>query len=159
MNKMFSGIEVLSCLPLERVICGFDINDREVLDFLLINPPAGVILFARNFVNWKENRDFVLSLRRESPTLIVSIDHEGGRVQRFKAPFTILPPYRELTTRKTSKELFEIFMLLSKELLSAGINMNLAPVGDMTDNVDGVIGDRSIGTDLEKVESAISATE
>ena len=134
-------------------------ND-EFLDFITEYNIGGVLFLGKNYNSLQTLVETVNKLQSASciHPLFTAVDHEGGRVQRFKDPFTLLPPYRDLAKQKSSKELFEIFMLLSRELLSAGINFNLSPVADMTDKNNGVIGDRSAGTDIEKVEAVISAT-
>ena len=121
---------------------------------------GGVLFLGKNYSSLDTLISTVNKLQDSSKTfpLFTSVDHEGGRVQRFKAPFTALPSYRSITSTKTPKELFDIFSMVAKELLSCGINFNLAPVVDMTQEEGGVIGDRSIGTNVEKVEEAISAT-
>jgi beta-N-acetylhexosaminidase len=140
-------------------IPGEEVND-EFLNFIKEYNIGGVLFLGKNYTSLQKLLETVNRLQGACSTLplFTAVDHEGGRVQRFKEPFTILPAYKDLAKTKSSKELFEIFMLISKELLSAGINFNLSPVADMTDKTDGVIGDRSIGTELEKVEAVISAT-
>lgn len=136
------------------------VPSKDFLDLIRSYNVGGVLFLGKNYSSVEELADAVNMLQASSPNLplITSVDHEGGRVQRFKEPFTKLPSYRELIKNRTPKQIFEIFSAVAEELLSCGINTNLAPVVDMTDDVGGVIGDRSLGTDLEKVGEEISAT-
>lgn len=120
---------------------------------------GGVLFLGKNYDSLDNLVKTVNRLQDASSAfpLFTSVDHEGGRVQRFKAPFTVLPSLRTMAATKTPKELFEIFNLISRELLACGINFNLTPVADMTDGISGVIGDRSVGTNVQKVEEVISA--
>lgn len=136
------------------------VPDISLLNFIKTYNIGGVLFLGKNYSSIEELADSVNMLQSSSISLplITSVDHEGGRVQRFKEPFTKLPSYREIVKNKTPKQVFEIFNLIGEELLACGINTNFAPVVDMTDEVTGVIGDRSLGTDLEKVGETISAT-
>lgn len=133
---------------------------QEFYSFIKDYNIGGVLFLGKNYTSLDTLVSTVNTLQDNSKIfpLFTSVDHEGGRVQRFKNPFTILPSYRTVTSTKTPKELFDIYNMVAKELLSCGINFNLAPVVDMTEETGGVIGDRSVGTDEHKVEEAISAT-
>jgi beta-N-acetylhexosaminidase len=133
---------------------------QDLLEFIKTYNIGGVLFLGKNYSSVETLVDTINKLQTASQIypLFTSVDHEGGRVQRFKSPFTVLPSYREITTTKSPKELFDIFLMTACELMSVGINYNLAPVADMTAETGGVIGDRSIGTDIEKADAAISAT-
>ena len=132
----------------------------ELLNFIRDYNIGGVLFLGKNYNSVQNLVEMVNKLQEASQIypLLTSVDHEGGRVQRFKTPFTVLPSYRNIASTKSPKELFDIFMSVACELRSVGINYILSPVADMTDETGGVIGDRSIGTDPEKVDAAISAT-
>ena len=132
----------------------------NLLSFIKSYNIGGVLFLGKNYSSVEALVDTNNKLQAASEIypLFTSVDHEGGRVQRFKSPFTVLPSYKDVTSSKSPKELFEIYMMVACELMSVGINYELFPVADMTDKLDGVIGDRSIGTDIEKVDAAISAT-
>ena len=134
--------------------------EKELLDLIRNYNIGGVLFLGKNYSSVDELADAVNMMQASSikAPLLTTVDHEGGRVQRFKEPFTKLPSFREMAKSKNPKQLFEIFSVVAQELLSCGINMNLAPVVDMTEEKDGVIGDRSIGTDMHKVEEVVSAT-
>jgi len=133
---------------------------EEFYSFIRDYNIGGVLFLGKNYDSLEALVSTVNKLQDSSTIfpLFTTVDHEGGRVQRFKAPFTTLPSYRTLAGSKTPKEIFDIFSMVTRELLACGINFNFAPVADMTQEVGGVIGDRSLGTDIEKVEEIISAT-
>ncbi|CCE25180.1 beta-N-acetylhexosaminidase [Methylotuvimicrobium alcaliphilum] len=111
------------------------------------HPNTGaVILFSRNYESPEQLIALIDSIRnaRKGPILI-AVDQEGGRVQRFKQGFTRLPPancYRE------RPELAEAAgWLMASEMLSVGIDFSFAPVLDVDCGISEVIGDRSFSTD------------
>ncbi len=133
---------------------------QEFYSFIKDYNIGGVLFLGKNYDSLEHLVSNVNKLQDSSQIfpLFTAVDHEGGRVQRFKAPFTVLPPYRTMAETKTPKELFDIFSMVARELLACGINFNFAPVADMTDETGGVIGNRSAGSSIEKVEEVISAT-
>ncbi len=111
------------------------------------HPNTGaVILFSRNYETPEQLIALIDSIRnaRKGPILI-AVDQEGGRVQRFRQGFTRLPPaacYRE------RPELAEAAgWLMASEMLSVGIDFSFAPVLDVDCGISEVIGDRSFSTD------------
>jgi beta-N-acetylhexosaminidase len=115
---------------------------------------GGVILFARNV----EAPDQVAELSREAQTLAhelplwVSVDQEGGRVARLKAPFTVWPPMATLG-RCGDERLAERFArALAAELTAVGISLDYTPVLDiLTNPKNPVIGDRALAERAEDV--------
>lgn len=115
--------------------------------------PLGIILFAKNISrteNWisklqdliKETRDLV-----ESESLVISIDHEGGRVHRFIEPMTRFP-----AARKWGQYTKEVARAMALELGSLGFNLNYAPVADIhSEEKNPVIGDRAFANDPQEV--------
>lgn len=113
---------------------------------------SSVILFTRNYQSQEQLGDLcrsIKSLRRpDEPPIMICVDQEGGRVQRFREPFTIIPSMRELGTRGDLDEARRIGSLLARELRAVHIDMNLAPVLDVDSNpANPVIGERSFGSD------------
>ena len=118
---------------------------------MLVNPlVGGVILFTRNFESIEQITSLVKHIHSaRSPHLLVAIDHEGGRVQRFHQGFTRLPPasvfgkmYRHDQDR-ARKYAEHAGWLLAAELRAIGIDFSFAPVLDLAHGVSGVIGDRA----------------
>jgi beta-N-acetylhexosaminidase len=115
---------------------------------------GGVILFDRNIEAPEQVAELARDLQvlgREVP-LWVSVDQEGGRVARLKAPFTEWPPMAALGRSGDASLAFRFAAALAAELRAAGITLDYAPVLDIhTNPKNSVIGDRALGEDAETV--------
>jgi beta-N-acetylhexosaminidase len=118
----------------------------------LLREPAvgGVILFTRNFESAKQITDLVTEIRAlQSPPLLIAVDHEGGRVQRFREGFTLMPPMRHIgreydrDSGQGLKIAREAGWLIASELRAAGIDLCFAPCVDLDWGVSEIIGNRS----------------
>lgn len=123
-------------------------EDREVLHHPLV---GGVILFTRNYRDPQQLTALVAEIHAlREPRLLVTVDHEGGRVQRFRDGFTQLPPARlfgQVHDRdpKEAGRLTELSSwLLAAELRACGVDLSFAPVVDLDYGVSSVIGDRAL---------------
>lgn len=136
----------------------------EEAKFIVENNISGVILFDRNL----ESPEQLLALCRDLQKLslsmpdrvplFISIDMEGGRVHRLKAPFTKWPSAKALGDLNSSSVVFELARAMGSELFNIGINLNYAPSCDILTNPQNkVIGDRAFGTDAETVAKLSSA--
>jgi beta-N-acetylhexosaminidase len=132
-------------------------EDREVLTHPLI---GSVLLFSRNYRSREQLIALVESIRvLRSPSLLVAVDHEGGRVQRFREQFTRLPAARLLGHRFDAdrREGLAIAQtagwLMAAELRSAGIDFSFAPCVDLEFGLSEVIGDRAFHRDADAVGS------
>jgi beta-N-acetylhexosaminidase len=121
--------------------------DRE-----LLREPAvgGVILFSRNYESPVQIADLVAEIRAlRSPPLLVAVDHEGGRVQRFREGFSAIPPMRQIGReyrRDNAAGLAlarETGWLIGAELRAASIDLCFAPCVDLDWGVSEIIGDRA----------------
>ncbi len=120
---------------------------------------GGVILFKRNFESLSQLIDLTNDVQKsvtaesfESLPAWVAVDQEGGRVQRFGDPFTAFPPAAQWGEINSPKTCFEAGFVIGKELRSAGVNVNFAPVLDVpTDLGKQAIGDRAFSLDPEQV--------
>jgi beta-N-acetylhexosaminidase len=111
---------------------------------------GGVILFARNYVNPTQLKALTESIHKvRQPPLLIAVDHEGGRVQRFREGFTRIPPMGEFgkiwdKNPKRAKQLAEeAGWILAAELRAHGIDFSFTPVLDVDFGSSTVIGDRS----------------
>jgi beta-N-acetylhexosaminidase len=130
-------------------------EDRRVLAHPLV---GAVILFTRNFENYVQLEQLVSEVRAvRTPPLLVTVDHEGGRVQRFREGFTVLPPQRavgrayDLDPDAGRRLAWQCGWLLAAELRAAGVDMSFAPCVDLDHGVSEVIGDRAYHRDPEVV--------
>jgi beta-N-acetylhexosaminidase len=116
---------------------------------------GGVILFARNIESpeqvWELNRDLQRqALASTGRPLLLAVDQEGGRVQRLKAPFTLIPPARELGITRTPEEVEDLSRQVARELALVGLNVNLAPVLDVPRSPACPQWDRAFSSDPER---------
>lgn len=135
-------------------------------DRVLLREPAvgGVILFSRNYASPSQLADLVADIHAlRSPPLLIAVDYEGGRVQRFREGFTAIPPMRQLghhydTDPKGAIELAKTAgWLIGSELRAAGIDLSFAPCVDLDWGVSEVIGDRSFHKRPEAVAELAGA--
>lgn len=122
-------------------------DEKELLQHPLV---GGVILFTRNFESIEQITHLVKAIHTvRKPHLLVAIDHEGGRVQRFHQGFTRLPPaavfgrmYAD-DAAKAREYAEKAGWLLAAELRAIGVDFSFAPVLDLAHGLSGVIGDRA----------------
>ncbi|MCE2872514.1 MAG: beta-N-acetylhexosaminidase [Xanthomonadales bacterium] len=122
---------------------------------MLAHPSVGsVILFARNYAEPEQLTRLVADIHAvRSPALIVGVDHEGGRVQRFRAGFSKLPPLRRIGHEHDADPQAgaalarELGWLMAAELRAHGVDLSFAPCVDLDYGVSEVIGDRALHAD------------
>jgi len=118
----------------------------------LRHPAAGgVILFRRNYQSPEQIIDLVASIRATRPGLLIAVDHEGGRVQRFRDGFTRLPPACRYEATGDIDLVEKSGWLMAAELGAIDVDFSFAPVLDVECGVSQVIGDRAFGTEPETV--------
>jgi beta-N-acetylhexosaminidase len=121
----------------------------------LRHPAAGgVILFSRNYENPEQLSLLTQEIEKlREPALLLCVDHEGGRVQRFREGFSAIPPMRELgrlwdrdrsAARETARALAYV---VGAELAAHGVDFSFAPVLDLDYGGSSVIGDRALHFD------------
>lgn len=132
----------------------------ETAAFLTQSKIGGIILFAHNYEDPEQVSKLVLQIQecKSRLPLWISVDQEGGLVQRFKAPFTIWPKAEAVAKLNSPKLTFELSEAIAKELKSVGVNLNFTPVADiLTNPKNPVIGSRAYGTEEETVSKMVSA--
>ncbi len=138
---------------------GLELSDTTRA-FLTDKRIGGVIYFAPNFespAQLAELSNQVQECRKDLP-LWVAVDQEGGRVQRFKKPFTRIPEAMAIGKADSPKLAFEISEVVARELAAVGVNLNFCPVADIhTNPKNPVIGHRAYGTSEEQVSRIVTA--
>jgi len=119
---------------------------------------GGVILFARNYIDRRQLTALCAAIHAERPGVLIAVDHEGGRVQRFKTDgFTKLPPMRALGSLwdrdvlAATKAATALAYVLAAELRACGVDLSFTPVLDLDYGESGVIGDRAFHRDARVV--------
>jgi beta-N-acetylhexosaminidase len=125
-------------------------------DLRRLRHPAvgGVILFARNFESPAQLQALTQDIRAlREPQLLIGVDHEGGRVQRFKEGFSALPPMRSIgqlwdRDREAGRAVAQaVGYVIGSELAAHGLDFSFAPVLDLDYGASSVIGDRALHYD------------
>ena len=128
-------------------------EEKEKLAHPLV---GGVILFARNYFDREQVSELVREIREcAGKPILVAVDHEGGRVQRFKDEFTRLPAMGDIALLTPNEQQATVLAkacgtIMAYELKQVGIDFSFAPVLDIN-GVSQVIGDRAFGNSAESV--------
>ena len=153
-------------MPLGPVMLDVDGVALSPADRDLLREPAvgGVILFTRNYESPQQIADLVAEIRAlRSPPLLIAVDHEGGRVQRFRDGFSAVPPMRIIGREYTrsAAEGLELSQqtgwLIGSELRAASIDLCFAPCVDLDWGVSEIIGDRSFHSNPDAVSELAAA--
>lgn len=140
--------------PLILDVKGVELEAEE--KEILANPlVAGVILFTRNFDNLKQLKELVQQIRYYAGNqILIAVDHEGGRVQRFKEQFTLLPSAGSLLEHndmKMAQELaYSSAWVMASELIACDIDLSFAPVLDLN-GISDVIQERAFASSVQQV--------
>lgn len=148
--------------PLMIDLVGTEISAEERL-WLSHSAVGGVILFTRNFRDKEQISCLISELHAiKKPKLLVAVDQEGGRVQRFRQGFTQFPAMRcigEVYDSNPSKALLLAEILacrLASELREIGVDFTFAPILDLDTGESVVIGDRAFHGDIDAVSALAS---
>lgn len=132
-------------------------EDREILSHPFV---SGVILFSRNYESVSQLQNLTHEIRKISPQFIITVDQEGGRVQRFREGFTELPAMQTwgdaflAQPEKAAQNFSHFLSVMVKELKNAGVYSSLVPVLDINYDRNQVIGHRSFGNHFSIVAKA-----
>jgi beta-N-acetylhexosaminidase len=132
---------------------------------LLRHPLAGgVILFSRNYRSPQQLGELTAAIRAlRKPELLIAVDHEGGRVQRFQEGFSRIPAMRRLghawdrDRAQACAAAGDIAYVLASELLACGVDFSFTPVLDVDFGASGVIGDRALHADPAAISQLASS--
>ena len=136
--------------PLMLDVSGLELSaiERERLLHPLV---GGIILFARNYESPAQLKALTASIRTlRDPPLLIAVDHEGGRVQRFREGFTAIAPMRALGEQwdrdvaAATAEARRVGATIASELGAHGIDFSFTPVLDLDYGASSVIGDRAL---------------
>jgi beta-N-acetylhexosaminidase len=154
----------MSLGPLMVDIAGTELSAEDVR--VLAHPMVGsVLLFTRNYSNPRQVAALTAAIRAlRTPHLLIAVDHEGGRVQRFREGFTRLPAARLLgrrfdEDRRDALALAQsVGWLMASELRAVGVDFSFAPCIDLDYGVSEIIGDRAFHSDPDTVAALAVAT-
>ena len=145
-----------SCGRLMIDIEGTSLSYADI-ELIKNNQVGGLILFERNFHSKDQIFDLCSEIKGIKRNILISVDQEGGRVQRFKSGFTRLPSMQALSDYAASNSNINIFKevgwLMAAELIAVGIDISFAPVLDVDRNTSSIIGNRSFSDIPSNVSS------
>lgn len=119
---------------------------------------GGLILFTRHFESKEQLKALVSEISEINPDLIITVDHEGGRVQRFREGFTKVPAMGRLgelfesSQEQAKQAAYASAVVLAYELKEIGIHLTYAPVLDVNYGRNTVIGDRAFGNSINVIQ-------
>jgi len=150
----------IGCLMLDVASTSLTEEEKEMLQHPLV---GGIILFSRNFHNQAQIQELCASIRRAATRpLLIAVDQEGGRVQRFHEEFTRLPAMGAFQHHDIAEEqildcITSTGWLMAAELIASGIDISFAPVLDLDIHISRVIGDRGFSSSPETIINYASA--
>lgn len=147
----------MSISPVMIDLEGLELSSEE--SELLKHPlTGGIIFFSRNYESVAQLSTLIKAVRQAAnKDLLIAVDHEGGRVQRFRNEFTELPAIACLAeSANPAQNAFSHGWLMASEVRAMDIDFSFAPVLDINFGVSGVIGDRSFNRDPSVISNLAS---
>ena len=142
--------------PIMMDLSGFARTETEKTQ--LVKPSiGGVILFKRNYQDIHQIKKLIGEIRMINADLLIAVDHEGGRVQRFREGFTHLPAMAKLgelydqNPKQALEQAFSCGWILAAELLAIDVDFSFTPVLDLDYGNSSAIGDRAFHSNPEVV--------
>ena len=149
------------CVMLD--IAGTELSSVDI-EVLQHSATGGVILFSRNFTSRTQIQQLITEIQAlRSPSLLIAVDQEGGRVQRFHEAFTRLPAAAEILCcyqddlPQACHAAHELGWLMAAELRSVGVDFSFAPVLDIDYGISEIIGNRAFARDSKQVSALAQA--
>ena len=146
----------MSIGPLMLDLEGFELSSAE--KDMLQNPLlGGIIFFTRNYASPQQIAELSQAVRETAGSdILIAVDHEGGRVQRFREGFTAVPAMASILQQAENLEdakrsAYRWGSLIALEVQAVGIDFSFAPVLDLGDEISRVIGDRAFSTKVDEV--------
>lgn len=148
--------------PIMLDLMGYEVSpvERELLQHPLT---GGVILFTRNFASKQQLQQLIKQIRSNKPHILIAVDQEGGRVQRFREEFTRLPPLANFGERyqqhpdQALQEAEQSATIMASELVKLDLDFSFAPILDIEQVKSEVIGDRSFSAQPDVVVALAKA--
>lgn len=153
-------MKTAAVMPLGPVM--LDIGGLQLLpeekERLLKPMVGGVVLFSRNYQSPQQLAELTADIHAlRNPHLLIAVDHEGGRVQRFRDGFTRLPAMRELgkiwdgNAQQAENLAHMTGFVLAAELRACGVDLSFTPVLDIDYGASRIIGDRAFHGDPQAI--------
>jgi len=153
-------------IPLGPIMLGVEGTSLSEQERVRLRHPSvgAVILFTRNYQSRSQVAELVQQIKGlRSPALLIAVDQEGGRVQRFKDEFTQLPAAQsfgdlwDADKQVAPINAYESAYVMASELISVGVDFSFAPVFDVTTKDSEVIGDRCFHADPQVAVELLGA--
>ena len=136
-----------------------DIDGKSLLnedkELILNKHVGGIIFFSRNFDSFEQISNLIKEIKELKENILIAVDQEGGKVQRFNNEFTEIPSMQEIAkfAKKydDSSICKDIGWLISSELVAAGIDINFAPVLDLDESMSNIIANRAFSNNPDEV--------
>jgi beta-N-acetylhexosaminidase len=146
----------MSFNPAKFLILGFKDHslDSDFVKFIELNPPAGFLLLGENYKDEKQLRGLIFDLKAiAGANMLITVDQEPGRVQRFKDGFPLSKKPRHYLKPGNISEFRSWCIATAEKMAELGINVNLAPMVDLwlPEKDYPVLNDRSFGDDPDRV--------
>ena len=127
-------------------------EDKNILNNKYI---GGIILFSKNFESFEQLQKLIKEIKKVKKNILIAVDQEGGRVQRFHNEFTKIPSMQNISKYAIKYNHIRVFQeigwLISSELIASGVDLNFSPVLDLDENTSSIISDRAFSDDKSKV--------
>ena len=158
---MSSSSHLKNIGPLIINLDGTELSDseRQLIEHQLV---GGIILFSHNFISKKQLMSFVNDIKSIKDNLLITIDHEGGRVQRLMNGFTHLPSFEKISEIEDSdlrtEIAYHVGYISGYELSEISIDINYSPVIDINHNkTNNLLKDRTFGDNVDNITSLANA--